>query len=560
LLRDIKVFVEKALSQAVNARVSIGDARGGVFYPVTFSNIVFYSSKDGNRRLLEIDEVSINYRLWDIFFGLKKRSCKTRLISPKFFVASDGKNEIKIRENKDGFFVPYVQLDIVDGSIVFRDTEKFIIKEASGRIVLSKKRVHLQDVNLNFHKLPIKIDGKISNLYSEAPDFDLSVKSESKFAEMTAYAKGPVEKLTVEGDIKTVNGMKVDFAGLCEFRKGALNFKDTVLGSVFKAETGYINFSDRKFKFDLSRQNGDSGKITLSGEFHLPKFSLYGDVKHWDVGGLDLVTSVNLDVEFNEKAKTPTVTGVLDTARTIINYRPYEELSLQFVLKRKALEILGLKWGKSFRLVGKLELEPPYNIELIALLDGTRLEELVSFGGEGLQSVLSGAVKGRLEVEGPLKTCVSRGHISARDGNIGDVYYESAVIHMVGKGPLITIGDSRIYKETGYFLLTGDIDLGKLGKRNVFEDIVVKTDDQIIVWDGWDITKEATDDKVSLRKRINEELEVGFKAPLNEGYALDKEDGEGEVELRYKIQGNESLKMQIKEDEEFLGVEHKVKF
>jgi len=30
--------------------------------------------------------------------------------------------------------------------------------------------------------------------------------------------------------------------------------------------------------------------------------------------------------------------------------------------------------------------------------------------------------------------------------------------------------------------------------------------------------------------------------------------------LKYKLKGNESLKMQIKGEEEFLGVEHKVKF
>jgi len=280
------------------------------------------------------------------------------------------------------------------------------------------------------------------------------------------------------------------------------------------------------------------------------------------MGGLDIATNITMNAELdNSKTKIPILTGVINTEKTIINYKPCKELSLQFALRKKVFEILGLKWGKSFRLVGKIELIEPHNIELVALLDGTKLDELVSYIGENIASVISGTVNGKLEVEGTLANPTSKGHRTARVGKIGDIYYENAVIHLLGKGPMITIGDSRIYKETGYLLLGGELDLRKLGKRNIFEDMVVKTDDQTIVWEGWDITREPAGDQVSLKKKVNEDVEVGFKAPLAEGDRdWQESNNKGEIELQYKIKGNQNLKMQLKGEEEFLGVERKIKF
>ena len=339
-----------------------------------------------------------------------------------------------------------------------------------------------------------------------------------------------------------------------------MNLKEVALGEGLKIEDGCVDFKNRGFEFSISPQKESSGEAKLGGNFREPVISLYGTLKHWPVGAVDLSTDVKFDAEFKEKSEVPMLTGTLNTTNTIINYRPAEELSAQFTVRKKAVEILGLKWGKTFRLVGKVNLEAPNDLEIIALLDGTKLEDLMSFWGESVKNVVSGTVKGRLEIDGPLDTCVSRGHITARGGHIGDVYYENAVIHLTGKGPMVMVGDSRIYRETGYLLLDGELDFSQLGKRNIFEDIIIKTDDQSIVWEGWDISKETVTDTVNLKKRIGEELEIGFVAPVEPADELKEEEPEGAFEMRYKLKESDSLKIQIREEEEFLGVEHKIKF
>ena len=39
LLGDFKAMVEKAASRAFRTKVTIGDVKGGIFYPVTFSDV-----------------------------------------------------------------------------------------------------------------------------------------------------------------------------------------------------------------------------------------------------------------------------------------------------------------------------------------------------------------------------------------------------------------------------------------------------------------------------------------------------------------------------------------
>jgi len=564
LLGDFRMVVEKAMSQALESRLTIGKVRGGIFYPITFSDITLYNLPEGEHKQLEASRISINYHLWDLFFNREKGVLKINLSSPKYFILPEEyKSDLPLADTSQGgesFSAQHIELNITDGSIVPYASGTPIAEALNGRMILSELELELEDINLNFYNLPVSIEGKLLGIKTEAPILDLAFESRNRYLSVDADVKGALQDLSVKGELGGKNGSSLSFAGNFRLEEEKLNLKEVALGEALKIEDGYIDFKNRGFEFSISPQKADSGEVKLGGDFKESVIELYSSIKHWPVGAVDLSTDVTFDAELKAKSETPILTGMLNTTNTIINYRPAEELSAQFTVRKKVVEILGLKWGKTFRLVGKVNLEAPNDLEIIALLDGTKLEDLMSFWVESIQNVVSGTVKGRLEVDGPLDTCVSRGHITARNGHIGDVFYENAVIHLTGKGPMVMVGDSRIYRESGYLLLDGEIDFSQLGKRNILEDIVIKTDDQSIVWEGWDISKETATDTVNLKKRIGEELEIGFVAPVEPEDELKEEESEGAFEMRYKLKESDSLKMQIREEEEFLGVEHKIKF
>ena len=570
LLGDFRLLIEKALSDNFKARVSIEKVKGGVFYPITFANIVLYSSPEGKRKVFEADEIRINYHLWDLLFNLKKRMCRLNIISPRFYILpeeqkAESESEPEVIVETDGkansFLTSYMQVDVVDGSVTYHAAEEFFIREARGSVVISEGNADLKDMNMVLYGLPVMVSGTVNGLQSDDPQISLDLKFINDYIDAGAHAKGGLDELLISCNIEARNGFEADFTGYWKTEAGAFTLDSGRLGRGLNIEEGYLDFNNRKFEAELASLTDDSGKIVAGGSFEWPGLSLNANFRHWTLGAMDLSTSLKLELECKEKAENQVITGSLDTEGTIINYKPSKELSMHFAFRRNAIEILGLKWGRTFRLVGKLGLEPPNHIEAVALLDGTKFEEFTTFGGEGLQRAISGTVKGRLEIEGPLDTCVSQGHITAKDGNIGTIYYENAVIHLIGKGPMITIGDSRIYRETGYLLLNGEIDLRNTGKRNMFENVVVKTDDQSIVWDGWDISKQPADETVSLKKRINEELEIGFTASTESENIMEEDtEKKSELELKYRLKGNDNLKMELKDKEGFVGVEHKIKF
>jgi len=151
----------------------------------------------------------------------------------------------------------------------------------------------------------------------------------------------------------------------------------------------------------------------------------------------------------------------------------------------------------------------------------------------------------------------SEGILESRNGTIGSIEYELATIKIKGFGPIINIVDSSI--GNGSLTMEGYVDLRKISGGNFFDGLKIKSDMKAIVWDRWHISKHGTDE-LSMTKDISDNMRVGFKTMTRESITsyYDEENPE-EMNLEYKI-GGQNLKMKLKENGEFFGVEHNVKF
>ena len=183
LLGDFRIVVEKAMSRALKSRLTIGKVRGGIFYPITFSDITLYNSPEGEHKQLEAGQISINYHLWDLFFNREKGTLKINLRSPTYFILpKEYKSALPIGDTSGGgesFFAQYIELNITDGSIVPYGSEAAIAKGLNGRVILSEWELELEDINLNFYNLPVSIEGKLRGIKTEAPILSLAFESNS---------------------------------------------------------------------------------------------------------------------------------------------------------------------------------------------------------------------------------------------------------------------------------------------------------------------------------------------------------------------------------------------
>jgi len=56
----------------------------------------------------------------------------------------------------------------------------------------------------------------------------------------------------------------------------------------------------------------------------------------------------------------------------------------------------------------------------------------------------------------------------------------------------------------------------KLNEGTLFDDMVIMSDEETIVWEGWDITKKKMDNEVTLRRSISEDISVWYKSYLKD--------------------------------------------
>ena len=252
--------------------------------------------------------------------------------------------------------------------------------------------------------------------------------------------------------------------------------------------------------------------------------------------------------------------GSLKTENLILNYKPFRDIKAKWVLKRDDLFINTLELGDEYRLFGKVGLNKPYDVDLNLVINNADIRDWALFSNYADPSKASGIMDGKFKIQGPMKEPTSKGGFSIRDGNINDLRFNSLTFNLIGKGPILKVSDSRISKEGGVLYIDGEIDLKKLGKRNIFENVQVTTDQKVIVWEGWDVSKDSSE--VKLSRPVGEDFGVNFKTYVNKDNLrmVDEEEKKSEVGVDYKIQKDDNINVRMKQDSAFVGVEHKVKF
>ncbi|UCD55492.1 MAG: hypothetical protein JSV93_01465 [Candidatus Omnitrophota bacterium] len=246
---------------------------------------------------------------------------------------------------------------------------------------------------------------------------------------------------------------------------------------------------------------------------------------------IDFICDVKASIEIN---RFNPVNCKVVFKNAIINYVPFEkniEIFLSYDKAKDTVNINKFKIGDEIEGYGYVRLTGPHYVFLKWTITNLDLTNYSVFS-EGKGSI-SGNMFGDFIVKGPIKEPFLVGHMDVQKGSWDDFKFDSFIASLKGKLPLISICDSRIWKEDGYMILGGEIDLAKLKDGKVFDGVSLEPGENFFMWEEWSVMKKSEDSSVKVEKSLDEEFDLTFKA-----YKKDEESEEGH----------------------FLGVEHKVKF
>jgi hypothetical protein len=252
--------------------------------------------------------------------------------------------------------------------------------------------------------------------------------------------------------------------------------------------------------------------------------------------------------------------GKLVSKNITLDSEPFLPLSMSFDIKNNELDIKSLQLGKSYKLEGKIGLSDPFKTDIrcdIIRLDMRGQSTATKIKG---RNIMFGIVNGVFYIQGNLGGNIfSQGIIESRGGTIGAIGYNVITVRLEGFGPIINIVDSSVKQDSGKLEIEGYVDLRNIAKGNLFDGVRVKSDMKTIAWEGWDITKKGTDE-LNMKKDVSDNMRVGFKTVSRQPLTTyDDSQNPEEMSLEYKM-GLQNLKMKLKENEEFFGIEHSVKF
>jgi len=346
--------------------------------------------------------------------------------------------------------------------------------------------------------------------------------------------KGAIENASIKGHIKLLGGEKIDITG---------RIKNDVASLILMPEKGII-----KAECNFAADGVLLLKIKLS---------------HFKVRDIDITGEIiirNIIAKNSIDARDNSIEGELEAKGLILNYKPFNDIKASYRISKETLELSNLDFGRICYINGRFGLREPHLVNATAVTDNVNIGQAFSIFNARYGSFVQGTMNSKWEFKGPAGNLKSKIRLEIKKGRIADMDFEFLSANLKGDGPVISIEDSRITRENGSFTLAGDMDLKRIGKDSLFENLKITDGENTVLWDGYDTAKWQDVREFRMKKKITEGIDIGFKQFVNDD-KVDESLKERDVyELSYKLHPNDSLKVKFSDNKNFFGVEHKDKF
>jgi hypothetical protein len=319
--------------------------------------------------------------------------------------------------------------------------------------------------------------------------------------------------------------------------------------------SGLLDPAKKDFVFSIIPLEEKKREIKIEGSYNQEEgIKVYSRLYRWIFAGAEVIG--DLSINYKDEG-VPSFS--FSAENIIVDKKPVWDISLsgKFEPKRKRIILEDLKWGEGVNLKGVMRTEPPFQGDFVFAMKDVRMEEIARMFGS-FDNAFRGPVSAEVEFSGPIDRARIKGRLFVGEGVMGTVEYKSMFATLGGALPVVKISDARIMKEGGSVIVEGEIDVSKFKENMAFDNLKYWSDDRVAVWDYWQISKEDSTNMVTASKD-NLSVSTSMEKNSNEPVKLNEND-KVNVGVNYKLDTANSIKVDVDEDDDFLGVEHKVKF
>ena len=320
--------------------------------------------------------------------------------------------------------------------------------------------------------------------------------------------------------------------------------------------TGTLDPSGRKIDLGFVPVGQKKGIVKIKGAIEENNdLSVYSRLDKVDLFGAEIIGDLWLSY------RDPGMPVFMFKAENlVVNKLPFWGFVLggHFSPDDKELYLDNVKWGPAVTLLGKVKMAEPYPAQLrLAVTDLDIHEMAAMFGNTTIP--YAGRAEAEVGFDGPIAAADVKGRIYIGEGVLDTMEFRSVFATLEGKLPVVRIADSRVLKEGGYILISGEMDFSRYRENKIFEDVTFDTDNKVAVWEDWQISKEDEDNVVEA-KRDNVIITTSTEDDTLRKKSVTEDPIQKELGFSYKIDKASSIKIETKEDDDFFGLEHKIQF
>ena len=346
--------------------------------------------------------------------------------------------------------------------------------------------------------------------------------------------KGTIKNASIGGYISLFGSDRIDISG---------NVKNGIAGAILKPKEGLVKIE---------------GSLPANGVLLLKIIASHLKLRDFDITGEAAINSIMSKDSAHDREKC--FEGEIEAKNLVLNYKPFNDIKGSYRVSKEALEIKNLDLGRICYINGKFALSEPYIVDAVAVTDNVSLDQTLAIFNPRYASFAAGTMNSKWEFKGPAKKLKSKVRLEIRKGRIADMKFEFLSADLKGSGPVVTIEDSRVTRESGSFVIAGYMDMTRIGKDSLFENLKITKGENAIIWDGYDTAKWQDVREFRMEKKVAEGFDVGFKTFVNDEIVDESLRDRDEYELSYNLHPNDSIKMKFSDKSNFFGLEHKDKF
>jgi hypothetical protein len=323
---------------------------------------------------------------------------------------------------------------------------------------------------------------------------------------------------------------------------------------------------------DLTVVYGSGGERFEGVELFYEKNHVTADVpiRHWPLSDQDVSTTLRVDARMEEALhpRNRLFSGTMRTEGTVVNWRPVpQESSFDFIFSEQAFEVVSSSLFGGVEITGKIDFTKDNEMDFEIRAGNFPLSNfgpLMNWDPHLPQP-------GRLDLEARFKGDVFAPLVEAHariDRGWAGRAFKTLEVNVSGAYPTVRLSDSRIVLEDGTTMAIAPsvLEIGELFKSDTYKALITHAEQETVVMGSWQFSRirDIKDQPEFLAERsLGENARVQFRKYNEESNPFTASESQtSQMELGFEVgpKSKDSLKVALRDEGEFVGVERKVSF